>query len=122
MRHPVAAVVDRPGPDPAAELLVRLDQDHRYAALGQAHRGGDAGDAAAGDQDRFRRWPFDSLRAHGRLRMHCRVAYGAGVPPGSPGSAHSGGAAPGLRARKVCRMPRCQPGTVRTSTSTKPAP
>ena len=119
--HLVAAMVDRPGADPAAELLVGLDQDHRDAALGQAHGGGDAGDAAAGDQHRVvgsGLSPFDRLREH-RLSW---VADGAGVPAGPPRAAHSGGTDLGLRARKVCRMPRCQPGTVRTSTSTNPAP
>ncbi len=49
-------MINRPGPDAATQLVLRLDQDHRNAALDEAGGGGEAGDAPAGhDHGQHRR-------------------------------------------------------------------
>ena len=113
----IMAMNNRPGTHPPTELIMRFDHDHWHSAFGQPDGSGDAGNAAACDNDRL-----------GKLGQPWRtsrrgVTNGASIPPRSPtcASPNDHEAAEGLRARTVCRIPRCQPGMVRTSTSTKPA-
>ncbi len=114
----LVAVAHRPGPYATAQLTLRLHQDDRHAALAEPHRGGDAGDAAAGHHD------GSGTSGRPPATRPGPMPYGLPVTSRAPVVAHVVRPAPSsgpLRARKVCRMPRCQPGTVRTSTSTNPA-
>ena len=84
-RHRLAAMINWPGPDASAELVLRFDQDHRNAALGESGRGGEPGDAAAGhDHGQHRRIgppvrpagpdgvrPFDPVPDASRPRCRC---------------------------------------------------
>ncbi len=46
-RDLISAVADGPGTHPPAELVVRLDHDHRHSTLGQSDGGCDPGNATA---------------------------------------------------------------------------
>ena len=112
--HRLVAVLHRPGAHPAAELGLGLDHGDGDAPLGQPDGGGEPGDPAAGDQHRGL---AGAASATGRRRVPDRTRVPT-RPPARPSGAHQ---ASGFRARNVCRMPRCQPGAVRTSTSRNPA-
>ena len=50
-RDVISSMGNRPGAYPTAELIMRLDQDHRYATFGQSDRSRDPGNAAARHDD-----------------------------------------------------------------------
>jgi hypothetical protein len=77
-RDVIITVPHRPGTDPPAELLMRLNHDHGHAALGQPDRRRDTRNAATGDDDRFGR-----LCQPRRTRPR-RMTDGASIPAGSP--------------------------------------
>src|SRR4029453_9259323 len=49
----IIAMYHRPGTNPSTKLLVRLDQDHRYATFGHSECGRDTSDSAARDDNRL---------------------------------------------------------------------
>src|SRR5688572_22391600 len=108
----------RPRSHPPTELIMWLDHDHRHTPLDQPNRRSDAGNAAAGHDDRPGAVGEPRRTTHPRMTDRTSITAG---PPARASSPNDHETAGGLHARKVCRIPRCQPGTVRTSTSTKPA-
>jgi hypothetical protein len=50
-RDVISSMGNRPRTDSTAELIMRLDQDHRYATFGQSDRSRDPGNAAARHDD-----------------------------------------------------------------------
>jgi hypothetical protein len=98
---------------------MQFDHDHWHATLSKPDRGRDPGDASTGHDDRL--GPIGEPRRARRRRMTNCTSIPAGPPPsGTLPNDHE--TLDGFRARKVCKIPRCQPGAVRTSTSTNPAP
>jgi hypothetical protein len=102
MRH-------RPGTHPPTELAVRLDHDHRNAALRQADRSGDGGNTTACHTTGLD--PPNQPRRTARRRMTDGTRSPTRPPAAAAPNDHGTGA--GLRARKLCKMPRCQPDIVR---------
>jgi hypothetical protein len=117
-RDLIIAVGHRPGTHPPTELIVGFDHDHRNAALSEPDRCRNTSNAAAGYDNR--RGSLDEPCRTRRRRMTDCTSIPARPPP-SVTSPNDHEMPDGLRARKVCRIPRCQPFAVRTSTSTNPA-
>ena len=111
----------RPRADPATEPLVALEQGHPHAALGEGQGRGEAGDAAADDDDVA---PAGRCRRADARRLGRRVELGPTVaarPEPRPGAGDQGWAHEGCDPTTVWTTPSCHPGYERWRTSTRPS-
>ncbi len=73
-------IIEWPRPDPTAELIFTLEENHRDATFGQARRRGKPGDAAADHHDPGRAL----LGGHPDRAGMSRVAHGTAISARHP--------------------------------------
>src|SRR5829696_4584697 len=116
--HRPFMIIQRPRSHPAAQLILALDEGDSYSTLGQPGGRCQPGDAATDHHNSGLPLVPRSPKSSGSSRVPNGPAIATrhpAIPPVDQEPPTSG-----FRARKVCRIPRCQPRAVRTSTSLNP--